>query len=919
VPALKGSFTADFAPFVAEVEKATVKLEAFESSTQSVDESLSAMVNKFSGVKVISEATLMAEAVERIGGVSKLTADELERVGKVAQEAVAKFNAMGGDAPTKIQALADAAHGATDANKTWADSFVALGTSMFGQVAAAEIVVDIAKAVGQAFLDAGAAALQYIADVTMAGGKVADVQDSFLRLTEQVGLLSTTLLGDLRQGTQGMVTDFDLMRGANQAMIGGVKLTEEQFGTLGQAAVALASATGKEVPAAYETMVNAMVKGQGSTLAAIGVKYDAATAEKNFKASLDDSQGALTEEGKLQAHRVGLYADITAALDQLGSSQVNVAGRVEQSRISWQNFSNDLGAAINHSEAINIALQGVGDILIEAFGGSREALIENIVSALNHVVASSLDVAKYAIAAGGAFVQGWIETKAELLAVATNVDVVIAALLKAYDLVLKVKSHTTEMFDDTNAAKQAAVAVALDLVNKRIGERAVEMAKIPAQQAAVDASTQHLIDRFADLAGRVHAAADAADKETTATTAGGAAHTAAAGQVETHAGSYTKLSQEQIAQQKLEEKAATEATKLWAQYYDLVDSRGGTTTEKQIAHVTRWFEETVAKLQAAGIYNEQTADAVYAVWTAKMAGVGDAQAKVVERTTQEAERLWNEYDALLVAHGGTAMDQRIAQVDRWYEDTVDKLQRAGLYNEQTATAVWAVWQEKLAGIQVNWSALTKTATEESREGLQQTADIAQATYQEALTHVGEWSDGAIEKYRKTAEAAQLAADNFGTGFEENAKKATKAVDDTAAKVEEAAQRIQSTFSFTGGSTTPVGNYGALTTEQMMSMGLVDMYHNLTARGAQAGYGYGPLGGGTSFGGFRAEGGPVAAGQRYVVGEKGPELFIPSTSGRIVNSEQMSNIFNIVDTESNIARRVSEHLMRSLMGGRRFSA
>lgn len=36
-----------------------------------------------------------------------------------------------------------------------------------------------------------------------------------------------------------------------------------------------------------------------------------------------------------------------------------------------------------------------------------------------------------------------------------------------------------------------------------------------------------------------------------------------------------------------------------------------------------------------------------------------------------------------------------------------------------------------------------------------------------------------------------------------------------------------------------------------------------------------------FGGFKAAGGPVEAGKAYVVGERRPELFVPSTSGRII--------------------------------------
>lgn len=45
--------------------------------------------------------------------------------------------------------------------------------------------------------------------------------------------------------------------------------------------------------------------------------------------------------------------------------------------------------------------------------------------------------------------------------------------------------------------------------------------------------------------------------------------------------------------------------------------------------------------------------------------------------------------------------------------------------------------------------------------------------------------------------------------------------------------------------------------------------------------------GSLFGGFRADGGPVSAGRAYVVGERRPELFVPSVPGMIVpNVPQM---------------------------------
>lgn len=66
------------------------------------------------------------------------------------------------------------------------------------------------------------------------------------------------------------------------------------------------------------------------------------------------------------------------------------------------------------------------------------------------------------------------------------------------------------------------------------------------------------------------------------------------------------------------------------------------------------------------------------------------------------------------------------------------------------------------------------------------------------------------------------------------------------------------------------------------------------------FGSGPLAGafggqqgggliGSLFGGFRADGGPVSAGKTYMVGERGPELFKPSTSGSIIPNHALGSV------------------------------
>jgi hypothetical protein len=54
-----------------------------------------------------------------------------------------------------------------------------------------------------------------------------------------------------------------------------------------------------------------------------------------------------------------------------------------------------------------------------------------------------------------------------------------------------------------------------------------------------------------------------------------------------------------------------------------------------------------------------------------------------------------------------------------------------------------------------------------------------------------------------------------------------------------------------------------------------------------------------FGGFRAQGGSVQAGKSYVVGERGPEMFVPSTSGRIQPNGAMGGGGQTINVVQNI--------------------
>lgn len=69
----------------------------------------------------------------------------------------------------------------------------------------------------------------------------------------------------------------------------------------------------------------------------------------------------------------------------------------------------------------------------------------------------------------------------------------------------------------------------------------------------------------------------------------------------------------------------------------------------------------------------------------------------------------------------------------------------------------------------------------------------------------------------------------------------------------------------------------------------------------------------SFGGPRASGGPVSGNKAYLVGEKGPELFVPGASGNIVSNQNMAGMGgNVINIDARGAQAgVGEEIRKAL--------
>jgi hypothetical protein len=177
--AITGKLGGDFTAFNTAVDQAIVKLKGFETGAGTVETSLTRMADKFTGRRVISEATLMAKAIEAIGGVTKLTEEELAQFGNTAAAAAAKLKLMGEDVPEN---LANAAKYAKEATS----EFEQMKGTLTSLAAAVGLSFSVEKVVG--FIGSTVEAARSLRNLSVETGISTDKLQEYGSVTGDLGV-----------------------------------------------------------------------------------------------------------------------------------------------------------------------------------------------------------------------------------------------------------------------------------------------------------------------------------------------------------------------------------------------------------------------------------------------------------------------------------------------------------------------------------------------------------------------------------------------------------------------------------------------------------------------------------------------------------------------------------------------------------
>lgn len=219
--------------------------------------------------------------------------------------------------------------------------------------------------------------------VVSRGQDVFELKNAFADLQAQAGQTADVGIKKLREATQGMLSDFELMRTSNVAASFGA--TQQQFEILAGSADKLGGAVGKSLPEALNILNEAFGRGKTKMMEQLGIKIQLTGEEEKYRKSLDQT-------GELLFNRSKILEAVVEKENNLSDAQNTTGDAMERFEATITNFKDTASEAVTKNEdlarvldEVSASLNGVnGEKLIELLN-SIILLGANAASALVHL------------------------------------------------------------------------------------------------------------------------------------------------------------------------------------------------------------------------------------------------------------------------------------------------------------------------------------------------------------------------------------------------------------------------------------------------------------------------------------------------------------------------------------------------------
>jgi len=318
-------------------------------------------------------------------------------------------------------------------------------------------VTKAAGLIGGAVTAAGAA----IVALGVHGSAVADVKDAFGELTRGAGEAADVMLGKLREGTLGTISNFDLMKLANKALGTGLITSSQDMGTLAAGAKLLADRTGGDTKEAFETLTSAMASGRTAQLKQLGLFVDSKVAVEAFALKLGKSVSDLTDHQRATALSQGALSALKKELEASGGKAADFSDNIDRAKVFVENFVDNLSVAIATSPVVAAGMEAMGKALTDAFGGKQQDAVKTLTELVGKFAIGLTYVGQVGVVAGTVIVTAWSALQTQVLAVLTVFAGAAAAIVNLIPgqqaLAGALKEVTLGLAAQTAAAARAVV------------------------------------------------------------------------------------------------------------------------------------------------------------------------------------------------------------------------------------------------------------------------------------------------------------------------------------------------------------------------------------------------------------------------------------------------------------------------------
>lgn len=200
-----------------------------------------------------------------------------------------------------------------------------------------------AQAAGMLMRDMVQGATAAFGEISMLGGKVVTLQNSFNAMTAEVGATTLTL-ESLRDATGGTVADVDLLTAANQALALG--LPTEKMSKLMGAAIKLGHAMGIDAGYAVDSVTKGIGRQSKMILDNLGVVFESEEAYRWYAETIGVASNQLDENQRKLAWQEYAMEQVISKSEVLGDITSDTTIAQEKFAASMTNLKTRIGGAL---------------------------------------------------------------------------------------------------------------------------------------------------------------------------------------------------------------------------------------------------------------------------------------------------------------------------------------------------------------------------------------------------------------------------------------------------------------------------------------------------------------------------------------------------------------------------------------------